>query len=249
MIFKRFVFPVIAILLVLLVIFLGRKEISPPRIYGGIVPHHLFADDIISDFFSRFSYQKPKTIIVIGPNHLEKGNFMALTSLKDDPNSGIIKKLVDANLVKVDEKVLAEDQSTDIIPIIKSRLPGVKVVPILLSGFMSEGDTRILSDTLKNFIDKDTVLVASVDFSHGLTSPNAKEKDKITLGLIKDFNYNGIRSLGNEYLDSPPSIAVLLMTMQSLGKTGSEVLYNTNSGEIQSNDSIETTSYFSIVYH
>lgn len=249
MIFKRFAFLAVAVILILFIVLLDKKEDPPPHIYGGIVPHHLFADFIISDFFSRLSYQKPKTIILIGPNHLEKGSFKALTSLEYDPDTEIIKKLTDANLVKVDEDIVSADQSIDIIPFIKNYLPGVKIIPVLLSGFMGEKDVRTLSDALKNVINMDTVLVASVDFSHGLTSPNAKEKDKITFGLMKDFNYDGIRRLGNEYLDSPPSIAVLLMTMQSLGKTSLEVLHNTNSGEIQSNDSIETTSYFSIEYH
>ena len=185
---------------------------------GGIIPHDLLPGFIITDFFGRLSKQQPKTIILIGPNHYERGDYRAVSSLYGwetpfgtvEPESEIIGELVTDQLVKIDEQVLAGDHSAaGIMPFIKYYLPDTKVVPILLSGFMTEGEA----------------------------------------GVMKNFAYRQLFSLNNDYLDSPPSIATLLMTMQTLGATKMELLYHTNSGQIQKNDSIETTSYFSVIYY
>lgn len=228
------------------------------RVSGGIIPHHLFPGFIITDFFSRLSKQDPKTIILIGPNHYERGDYEVLSSLYGwetssgivEPNEKIIQELVARKLIKIDETNLPKDHAVaGIMPFIKHYLPNTKVVPLLLSGFMTKEDTQALSNRLKNYMNEDTIIVAAVDFSHYLTNPQAQEKDKTSLELMKSFSYDQLLSLNNDYLDSPPSIATLLMTMQSLNSTEMELLYHTNSGEMQKNNSIETTSYFSIAYY
>ena len=47
---------------------------------------------------------------------------------------------------------------------------------------------------LKDYIDKDTVLIASVDFSHYLTGKEAEANDKISLNIIEDYNYEDLFS-------------------------------------------------------
>lgn len=228
------------------------------HIAGGIIPHHLFPSFIITDFFYRLSKQNPKTIILIGPNHYERGDHKVLSSLYGwetpfgvvEPNEPILKELTKSKLIKIDETNLPKDHAVaGIIPFVKYYLPNTKVVPLLLSGFMAEEDARILSSNLKNYLNKDTIIIAAVDFSHYLISEQAKEKDIVTLEVIKNFDYRQLFSLNNDYVDSPPSIAALLMTMQMLGTTKMDLLYHTNSGELQKNNFIETTSYFSIVYY
>lgn len=228
------------------------------KIKGGIVPHHLFPGFIITDFFRTLSFQKPKTIILVGPNHYEKGNFNALTSLYGwqtpfgavEPNTEIINNLAGSGLVKVNEDVLPKDHSVaGIMPFIKFYLPDTRVAPIILSGTMTQEETELLSDKLKNFINEDTIIIASVDFSHYLNNKQAEENDKITLNVIKNFDYKQLFKMNNDYVDSPPSIATLMFVMQKLGKTNLEVFYNTNSGQLQNNNFIETTSYFSIAFY
>lgn len=228
------------------------------RVSGGIIPHHLFPGFIMTDFFSRLSKQSPKTIILIGTNHYERGDYKVFSSLYGwetpsgvvEPNEQIIQELVARKLIKIDEANLPKDHAVaGIMPFIKHYLPDTKVAPLLLSGFMTKEDTQVLSNRLKNYMNEDTIIVAAVDFSHYLTNQQAQEKDKTTFELMKSFNYDKLLNLNNDYLDSPPSIVTLLMTMQALNSTNMELLYHTNSGEMQKNNSIETTSYFSIAYY
>lgn len=228
------------------------------HIRGGIIPHHLFPGFIIADFYKRLSFQSPKTIVLIGPNHYEKGNSKALTSLYSwetpygtlNPDTDIINSLIGKSLLRVDEEVLPEDHAVSgSLPFIKYYMPDVKVVPILLKGGFSEKESELLASSIAELLNEDTAVVAPVDFSHYLISASAKEKDETTLKIMKDFDYPKLYLLNNDYLDSPPSIGVLLKIMQKLGSTNSEILFHTNSGELQKNSSIETTSYFSIAYH
>lgn len=234
-----------------------EKVDSKEKIYGGVIPHHLYASNIIADFISRLSKQNPETIILIGPNHKELGEFNALTSMYSwatetglvEADKILIKKLLDNNVVKVDEKALPSDHSVAVLmPYINYYLPDTKVVPILLSGFMNEKEIAFLSERLLSQVSERVVLVAAVDFSHNLMSSEAKVKDKVTLKLINERNYEGLLNLGNEHLDSSPSIVTVLMVMQTLDKK-LHVLENTNSGEMQDNNSIPTTSYFSIAFY
>lgn len=230
----------------------------PYHVRGGIIPHHLLPSKIIADFFERLSTQQPKTLIIIGPNHYEKGTFKVLTSRYDwetpfgllHPNEEIIDDLIQKRLLQVDEEVLPNDHAVaGILPFVKYYLPDTTIVPMLLSGKMNEQDVRLLAEGVSKHLDRDTVLVAAVDFSHYLTNQEAQEKDAVTLSVLKQYDYQRLLLLNNDYLDSPPSIAALLMTMRRVGALDMEVLHHTNSGEMLHNNKDQTTSYFGITYY
>lgn len=234
------------------------NKLSAYHISGGIIPHHLFPGFIIADFFNRLTIQKPKVIILIGPNHYEKGNFKVLTSLyawntpygKVNPEEKIINKLIVSNSARVDEKVLPGDHAVaGMMPFIKYYLPEAKVVPLLISGTTTRKDAEVLARSLMSVSNKDTVLITPVDFSHYLINKQAKEKDKLSFEVIKNFDYRQLFTLNNDYVDSPPAIATLLLVMQMRNTTKMDLLFNTNSGELQRDEYIQTTSYFSIAYH
>lgn len=225
---------------------------------GGIVPHHLFVSFIIADFFHRLSIQNPSTIILLGPNHYEKGYSEALTSLNSwntafgfvEPDEDLTKTLINKNLINIDEEVLPNDHAlSTLMPFIKYYMPNTKVVPILLSKKFSKEKSEVLANSLSKLVAQDTAIVASVDFSHYLTSNQAKEKDEITSEVMREFDYRKLYSLNSDYLDSPASTGTLLMVMKGLNTTNIDLLYHTNSGELQNNNQIETTSYFSIFFH
>lgn len=233
------------------------KNLKQYSIIGGIVPHHLLPSFIIADFYSRLSQQHPKTIIIIGPNHQEKGGAKVLTSEMGwntpfgivQPDNNIIQELVNNNLAKIDETVLPSDHAVaGSMPFIKYYSPETKVVPILLSNFMSIQEDKILANQLSKYLNRDTIIVAAVDFSHYQTSIVAAKNNKTTLNYIKNYNFDGINSLDNAYVDSPSSILVFLMSIKDKN-VAADVLYDTNSGEITGNKNASVTSYFSIIYH
>lgn len=236
----------------------GEAQPLTYHIYGGITPHHILPSFILADFYQKLAWQNPQTVIIIGPNHYERGNFKALTSINSwdtpfgltIPSLSKINNLISEGLLEVDDRTVSSDHAVaSSIPYLKYFIPDAKVVPILLSKNMTIKNSQMLADKLSQIIDQDTVLVAAVDFSHYLTEPEANKKDKQTLEALKSFNYQRLYDFNNDYLDSPASIGVLLLTMQKLNKTNLEILNHSNSGDLEHNQFIPTTSYFEATFH
>lgn len=235
-----------------------NKIVIPPGSKGGIIPHHLFPGFILSDFFSRLSEEAPKRIIIIGPNHAEAGSYKILSSEYAwetpygtvSPDMETIDKLADNGLIRIDESVLENEHSVaGLMPYIKYYLPNAKVVPIILRSTLNDSEITKLSEEITGIIDKDTFIIASVDFSHYLDSQTAAANDKETLVAMQNFDYEKLYHFSNDHVDSPASVAALLKTMQSLGSTKFNLFFNTNSGFIENAPYSQTTSYFSIMFN
>lgn len=231
---------------------------SPTKnIIGGVIPHHLLPSYILSDFFTRLTARKPETIILIGPNHLETGLGPLLTSQRGWstpfgtvwPDQPIINSLVSNTLIRIDENTVANEHSVaGIMPYLKYYLPQTKVVPIILSSTLGINELETLATHLTDYVGSGGILLASIDFSHYLTNPEAQRKDQETLKLINGRSYRQLTTLKEDHLDSPPSLILLLKTMERINQTELVVLNHTNSGEILKDDTIPTTSYFSLIF-
>lgn len=238
---------------------INNSDIVPDKeIKGGIVPHHLLATEMISEFYAQLDNQKIETVVILGPNHKEVGDFPALSSAFDwDTPFGrvladqkIINELARDNLVKINDEALDNEHSVALhTPFVKHFLPNAKIVPIIISEKMSIEDAEKLSAALAKFARKrGTIIIASVDFSHYLPEAEAKEKDKESLVAIKNFDFQKIRSFGNDNMDSPPAIIVLLSALQNIGATDLKKIKNLNSEYFARSGSNETTSYFTMVF-
>jgi MEMO1 family protein len=229
-------------------------------IKGGIIPHDPLAGSLMADFFNRLSSHCPSTLIIVGPNHYERGNFKVLTSFYNwqmpgdelmKPNKQIINSLINNDLAALDDEAVAKDHAiTGPLPFAGYYCPNSLVVPLILSGSMNKEDVARLAHHLYLTLEAnpEAVLIASVDFSHYLDSQEAREKDKESLEIMQTFDYQRLFLLGNDHLDSPPAIATLLMAMESLKTINSQVWHNTDSGQMKNNNFTETTSYFVISY-
>lgn len=228
------------------------------EIKGGIIPHHILPSFIIADFFSRLSAKEVEIIILVGPNHYERGNFGAITSKYKwetpfgvlEPNLKIVTDLEEKHLVKADEIVIPLDHSmTSILPFIQYYLPNSKVVPLILKNDFDEEDVDELVIALQKYIQNQKVIIlASVDFSHYLTNFEAKEKNEQSLSAIKERSYDEIFSFGNDHIDSPASVAVVLKTMDAIDAKQMTVLHDTNSGEMLGDNSAQITSYLNLAF-
>ncbi len=71
----------------------------------------------------------------------------------------------------------------------------------------------------------------------------------LTLRAIRALDTGLLYTLGNDYLDSPPSIGVLLESMRALGSEEFVLLEHTNSGALAGDELSPTTSYFTGYYY
>lgn len=230
-------------------------------IIGGIVPHDIRHLEYAFDLTQHLTKQKISTLVIIGPNHYERGAVniltadVAWTTPKGtvEQDSGTIKKLIDQYGVQSDPTVVQGDHSvTGILPVIAQYLPNVRVVPLILKAETGMPQITSLAKGLGNILPSNSVIIAAVDFSHYLTADQAAANDQITAKALLAMDNTGIMSFGprfNDYVDSPGSIALLLELMKNKQAARSSILANTNSGYLINSKAAPVTSYFEMVYY
>jgi AmmeMemoRadiSam system protein B len=132
---------------------------------------------------------------------------------------------------------------------VRRYLPEAQVIPIIFRGGLSAEDVSRLATALAPLMDDGTVMVAAVDFSHGLSASAARQRDGETLAMLRAFNWAPLLQWGNEHLDSPASVAVLVETMSRLGAGRFELRANSNSGEVAGDPASPVTSYIVGYFH
>jgi len=226
------------------------------RVVSGVLPHHLLASRMIVDMMELLAKQQPGLIVLIGPNHNNQGGkIISGLSHWQTPDGvvstdqEIVSRLISRGIVVRDEPVMATEHSVgSLMPFIKHFLPQARVVPIILHHDVSLQEIDELLAALEPNLGQDSVLLASVDFSHYLTRKEAQLKDQETLQAMKDFKYPALFRMGNDHLDSPASLSAAFRWAEQRGIREYQVLDNTNSGILMKNEIMETTSYFTLVF-
>lgn len=147
-------------------------------VVGGVVPHHILAGSMFTRFYRRLERQPPATLIVVGPNHENRGARVATGRQAWATDFGtvavdhaLVDRLVAAGLATVDDDALATEHSVGAqMPYVAYHAPGARVVPLILHRDVSPHETKRLAEFLAPLLGPERVLVASADFSHYRTS-------------------------------------------------------------------------------
>jgi MEMO1 family protein len=217
--------------------------------YGGIVSHHFFVASEIAKFFTGLKDQNISLIVIIGPNHFNRGNSNILISEYPyqtpwgilEPDEKSINDLLASKLVKNEEQPFEIEHSiSSLVGFIKYYLPEAKIVPIILKNKTSFEEAERLADKLNQVLPDRSFVLASVDFSHHADMETAKMQDEESIKTIRSFNFSKIYS---EAIDSPASVYTLLRYLKI--NNAEEMEYkNFNSAEFSGNlNSNDITSY------
>lgn len=231
------------------------KESAVPneKIYGGIVSHHFFAVNEIASFFRTLKGQKPKTIVIIGPNHFNVGKTDILVSKYPYetpwgnlyPDTENIKKLLDAKVLFQDEEPFKKEHSISaLVGFIKYYLPDAKIIPIILKHNVDRENLDKLSEKLDEIMPDDSIVLASVDFSHHLNKTASEFHDQMSIAAIQNFDEERIY---RSEIDSPASIYSLQQYLNF--KKAKKFYYkNTSSAEIAKNNYTEDNTSYLFAY-
>lgn len=236
-----------------------KEETVGVSVSGGVIPHHLLATDIISEFFLSIPRDRSiERVVLIGPNHYERGNTVFTTSrygwitpVGDVlPDISLINELESAtHSLEVNEPMMEQEHSMGaIMPFIAHYLPDAYVVPIVISRQADLSDVKDLAELFEDIDIKNTIFVSSVDFSHYLSSIEAAENDKKVLDILKRGDLDTLLKLNEDYTDSPESLALLLLLMEQQGISTFEVRTHKNSADYTNKPEAETTSYYSLIF-
>ncbi|MDD4333409.1 MAG: AmmeMemoRadiSam system protein B [Patescibacteria group bacterium] len=220
------------------------------QIYGAIMPHHLIVKDKMEEFLSGIKKYNYQTIILIGPNHFERGHSQIITSdqsWQTDsgdflPDENIIEALAENKIASIDDQTIKGDHSMyNLTPLLKQYWPQAKIVPIILSSTASPQKAEELADFLaKNLNQENSLVLASVDFSHYQPMSVADWHDEKSQAVIESFDFGRVYDLE---IDSPPSIYTVLKYLEIIGAEKSELIFHTNSGQLAGSPDASTTSH------
>ena len=245
--------------------FLANAEKSDikGRVFAIIVPHagYEYSGQIAAYSFKQLEGADFKKIIIISPSHYVSFDGMSVYNKGAfETPLGIIK--IDKELA---DKIMAKDKRFIFYPeahlkehAIEVELPFLqkmykdkdfKIVPITM-GNPEADDIRILSDTLYDVMDKDTLLIISVDLSHYYPYDKAVELDTNSTSaiehldaqkMLKDINSH------NSEIDAP--IAVLgMITLANRYNAKAKIIKYANSGDV-TGDKSRVVGYSSIVVY
>lgn len=220
------------------------------NIVAGIVPHHLLVKDKIAAFFQTFGNDKIKNIILIGPDHLGRSRLEMTTSRLDwQTPYGVLavnRRNIDAleknKFVGEDDLAMsAEFGISGLVPFVKKSFPNAELTPIILSTSVKADRAEALAKFLvDNFASQDTLLIATVDFSHNVFAEAAEKSDVVSNAAIESFDFNKIYSLN---LDSPAAIYTVMKYSELLNVKKAVLLSHTNSGILLNNDHVPVTTH------
>ncbi|MEA3423974.1 MAG: AmmeMemoRadiSam system protein B [Bacillota bacterium] len=226
---------------------------------GVICPHHLLASGLIHDVFKAVEKNNYENVVIIGPNHNSKKGLQISLSENDwQTPFGMISRNAEYNewlesypYAEFDDVLMInEHSSAALVPFVKYYFPEAKISTIALPSTLTKEEAEDFGKFLfENIESENTLLIASIDFSHYLLKEEADEMDIVTLEAIKHRDLERISRLDNGYLDSPQTLIAFLIYMNGIGSVDEKLIDHLNSYDIVPVNNQGTTSYLTYVFY
>jgi AmmeMemoRadiSam system protein B len=223
--------------LLLSIISLFSKPIES-NIKGIILPHHDLAKPIFHESLEKVKkVQYPSTIVIYGTNHYYPIGpiFTTTNEIKNELN---LKLLVVNN-----DRIKKEHSIQTLLPYLNDYFPKSKIIPIIIGTEYDLSKINELGLFLTNTLPKDTLYIASVDFSHNSNIESGLSKNIESIDSISKFNYQKVQSYHDDHLDSPVAITTFMKTMEILNAKKWETWSSSHGGLITNTPNLIGTSY------
>jgi len=201
---------------------------------GIVVPHHLLQGDLIAACFNGLKHLDPEVVILLSPNHMKQIEHGFITVNQDLKTykgilrvSSVWEDLVDKGLANLGPQVLLEEYGlSNILPYIQTMPWTCEVIPLVTSRGMTDQEIEKVYQTIAMGTEGKRVLwIASIDFSHGLSALESRQRDNETLSWMSSGAVDRIFASGPEHMDNPTGLILWLKAMASF-----KMLYQGESG-------------------
>ncbi len=219
---------------------------------GLIIPHHLFVEAEIEEIYAQNSSEEIERVILLSPNHFNSGKNYIQSSDVQIPQEPPCDKTTIQELAKNSPLALEpthfpkEHGLTSHFPFIKEHFRNAKIVPISLKLNTPQKQLDQLIEAIKRIDLENTLIIASVDFSHYEEEKSAIKNDERTIEWLKNwpnsdgFSYPEIVELSKSIdkttnqaiaFDSPESMYVFLKMIKKLNTRKCEFKNRTSVAE------------------
>lgn len=240
-----------------------KKADIKGEIFAIIVPHagYAYSGQVAAHSFKQLEGTGFKKIIIISPSHYVSFDGISVY------NKGSFETPLGA--VKIDEElannIMAKDKRFIFYPAahekehaIEVELPFLqrvykdndfKIVPIIM-GNPVVSDSRVLSDALYDVMDRETLLIVSVDLSHYYEYDKAVQLDTSGISAIEKLDpgwlLTQIQNKDTE-IDAPIAVLAAIMAANKKG-ADAEILKYANSGDV-TGDKSRVVGYASVIIY
>jgi len=239
------------------------------EVRGLIVPHagYQYSGAAAATAYATIAHQDIKRVIILGPSHsiYFKGASILKVQSYETPFGKVeldrtaCDALLKTNQFTTKKAAHSREHSVEIhLPLLQYLLKDFKIVPIVV-GEIDSADYGIMADSLRQLMDKHTIIVASSDFTHfgqrfGYKPFNENFKEEVrkldfgALEKISNFDFNGflqyVRQTGATICGHKP-IALLIETLGD--DCYSQLLNYYTSGDLTGNYE-DTVSYAAVCF-
>lgn len=224
------------------------------RVSGMVVPHHEIVGATRTEMFQEIGKRfdqlgEPETIVLIGPNHFERGIAHIQTTRRSwntsvgllEADGALIDALTSDNTVREEPKSFNGEHSISlIIRDIKQTFPSARVLPLIVKMDTSEKEAIALASRLLEHCPS-CLVVASVDFSHYQPAALADLHDRLTLRALE--NRDSSLLIQKAEVDAPAVLSFLATWAEQQNTRAFVTFDHTNSGVIIGNPDAESTSH------
>lgn len=227
-----------------------------------IMPHHDIAIHNLNGFYTALSVPidslekfNPSVIVLISPDHFEKGKKLItlpenVQFASPEGNLVIDKELINkiANQKEL-KNILSFNDSAFVTehgiyahtPFIKHYFPNAKVVPILTKMFSSDTEfleIQKLGEYLSKVLPKNSLVIASVDFSHYQTPKMTDIHDNVAKNII--FNMEDPRFAE---VDSPETLGIIFEYCKKQNATFPFLIHKSSTFDFIPKEDVVSTSH------
>lgn len=210
-------------------------EPSENTVKGVVLPHHMIVKENIERLYAQISASNDiKRVIILSPNHFHYGfNYIQTTDrLNADLDAKFISVLSGRKGAFLEPKYFEEEHGVGVhLPLIEQYFQGAKVVPVIMKKYTPKERLDHLIDVILQQDLANTLVIASIDFSHYADEEFALKDDEETIEWLKEWGKNkgaedpfkeihelAVSSYGlNDAvaIDSPESLYVLIKLMEA----------------------------------
>lgn len=236
-----------------------NSEIGATNISGLIAPHHDIASDYIAELFQQVGCRDIKRVIIIGPNHENSGAGDIITGDFSYHYLGeeitfdkvLVGKILKNGIAVLDNSRLSTEHSISaLVPFVNYYFADAEIVPLMLSARVNLEQSKKLGEYLSSYLNEETLIIASIDFSHYLSTEQANNNDVVTRDAILSRDYNKIFSLDSDYLDSPAALVAVLSATGKHEASKIQIIRQANLAEAIGASSVSnSTSYFTALLY
>lgn len=227
----------------------GNKSLtSNEKIFGIIVPHagYVYSGPTACHSYKSIAFQNPELVIIIGPNHFGIGRDAATmidaqwqTPLgRVEVDSESAKQIAEiSKFIEIDEYSHSQDHSLEVqIPMLQEILSNnFQILPIILRAQDMETAIDVGNTVSEIAKKKNTIIVASSDFTHYEENSFAHHQDKALIEPILEMNIEKFYQVLNERRVTACGYGAMASTMiacKNLGATKGELLSYATSGDV-----------------